>query len=111
MKLQELFKSTEMPVLNVQSILCLWEDVQKSTVSMLKKLRKRVWKEDGVSPQGSTYPYSAMHGEPNDDEIDYHEHEPIVLRDLERTEKQKNQLDKAMKAKIDPSDALRKAGL
>ena len=30
-----------------------------------------------------------MHGEPNNDEIDYHEHEPIVLRDLERTEKQK----------------------
>ena len=72
---------------------------------MLKKLQKRVWKEDGASHQDSTYPYSETHGEPD---IDYNEHEPIRLTDLEEKER-KRKLDKAMKAPID-EDSIRKAG-
>ena len=40
---------------------------------------------------------------PGELDIDYHEHEPIVLKDLERKER--------LKDRKDPSDALRKAGL
>src|SRR6056300_656294 len=43
-KLQELWTLTEMPGYNVRYILCHLEDVRKSTISMLKRLPKRVWK-------------------------------------------------------------------
>ena len=47
---------------------------------MLRTWQKRVWKKDGDLPQGSTYPYSEMHG---------------VLNQVEQ-----ERLDKAMKAPI-----------
>ena len=85
-----------MPELNVRSILCRLADVQKSITSMLKKLRKHVWKGAGDSHQGSTSAYSGMPGEPRYD-----------------NEYKNEQHKKAMQAEIkeDPSDALRKAGL
>ena len=102
MKLQELFKSTEMPVLNVPFILCPWEGVPEEYSPNVKEVAEACMERGWRSSQVFHIPIPAMHGEPNNDEIDYHEHELIVSRDLERTEKQKNQLDKAMKAKIDP---------
>ena len=59
---------------------------------MFKKLQRRVWKEDGVSPQDSTYPYSEMHG---------------VHDKVERERQEK--LSKAMKAPID-IESLRQKG-
>jgi len=50
-------------VSSVQYILCRLADVRKSTISMLKKLQKRVWKEDGDSLPDSTLAYSEMPGE------------------------------------------------
>jgi hypothetical protein len=60
----------------------------------LKKWQKSAWKKDGVSPQGSTYPYSEMHG----------------VRDAYENE----QHEKAMKAQVnqpmDPEE-MRQKGL
>ena len=56
-----------------------------------------------------------MHGEPNDDsEIDYHEHEPVVINDIKLKNEYKNeQHEKAMKAEIKKplDERLRKEGL
>jgi hypothetical protein len=46
-----------------------------------------------------------MHG---GHDIDYHENEPVVIKD-EKSSKQEEQLNKAMKAPID-QDRIRKAG-
>tara|TARA_B100000214_G_scaffold185177_1_gene133535 strand:+ start:73 stop:264 length:192 start_codon:yes stop_codon:yes gene_type:complete len=62
---------------------------------MFKKLRRRVWKEDGDLRQDSTYPYSEMRG---------------VLDKVKEKDKGKKQLDKAMKAPID-IEKLRRKGL
>ena len=91
-KLLELLMSIGAPGSSVRYILCRLGDVPKNTILMLKKLQRRVWKEDGVSPQGSTYPYSEMHGV----------HDKV---DKER----KEQLSKAMKAPID-MERLRQKG-
>jgi len=104
-KLHGLYKHIKMPEFNVQSILCRWEDVRKNITSMLKKSPKHVWSEVGGSHQDSTSAYSEMPGELD---IDYHEHEPIRLKDLEQKERKK-QLDQAMQAPID-QDRIRKAG-
>jgi len=94
-KLQKLLKSIVKPGSIVQYILCRWEDAQKSIVSTLKMLQKRVWKGAGALRQDSTSAYSEMPGE------------------LDQVVKYKNkQHEQAMKAEIkDPSDDLRKAGL
>ena len=54
-----------------------------------------------------------MHGEHDDGGIDYYEHEPVRLTDLEEKERKKK-LDRAMKAEIKKPDLdqeLRKKGL
>jgi hypothetical protein len=60
---------------------------------MLKTWLKRVWQKDGDLPQGSTYPYSEMHGA------------------LDQV--QKERLDKAMQAPINKNldEELRQKGL
>ena len=64
---------------SVRYILCRWVDAVKNTPSMLKKLLKPAYKEDGDLPPDSTLAYLEMPGE------------------LEQNE----QLRKAMEAPID----------
>tara|TARA_B110000971_G_scaffold143718_1_gene146851 strand:+ start:110 stop:313 length:204 start_codon:yes stop_codon:yes gene_type:complete len=64
--------------------------------STLKKLQRFAWKKDGDSPLDYTSAYSEMPGE---------------LDALHAIKQETNEkLDKAMKAPIDPTDKIRKAG-
>jgi hypothetical protein len=65
---------------------------------MLKTWRKRVWQKDGDLPLDSISAYSEMPGE-----LDMYKSKDTI------SDKQKEQLNKAMKAPID-QDRIRKAG-
>jgi len=55
-----------------------------------------------------------MHGEHDEHGIDYHEHEPVVIKDIQiKNEYENEQHEKAMKAEIKKplDERLRKEGL
>ena len=70
-------------VLNDLYISCHWVVGRKNITSMSKKLQTSVWNEVGDLPQGYTSAYSEMPGE------------------LDKVTKEKERLEKAMKAPID----------
>jgi len=99
-KLQELWTLTETPGFNVRYILCRWADAVKNTVSMLKTLPKRVWKEDGDLPQDSTYHYSEMHGGPK-----------IVYKNKQHQKAMTAPITKDKELDVDLEKRAREAGL
>jgi hypothetical protein len=61
----------------------------KNTILTLKKLPKRVWKEDGDLPQDSIYHYSGMPGGLSEEDLD-------LLRGKKITEEQANKIRKQL---------------
>ena len=62
-RLGEQLKNIVQKESNVRSILCRWVDAVKNIILMLKKWLTSVWKKDGDSLQGYTFPYLGMPGE------------------------------------------------
>tara|TARA_B100001287_G_C22175077_1_gene296539 strand:- start:202 stop:477 length:276 start_codon:yes stop_codon:yes gene_type:complete len=89
-------------------------DAVKNTISTYKKSQTFAWNEVGASRQGYTSASSEMHGEHDEHGIDYHEHEPVVIKDIQiKNEYENEQHEKAMKAEIKKplDERLRKEGL